>query len=189
MVRNKHPGQKQLVIHLISIDRLSIDYASSTGLGSRGPLEINKTWSVPQEACGRHRLPLKKEFAPLAGSMVCREPLVVCCSRDYIKGRELPSQGHSLPRWTHSMTDCCTGAEAWPFQSRPELPHQWSSNKVYRSGQFFPLFTQFFCLPQVPLPNKHPIPLHYLSEKETCDRAKLNTMTAIYQVRSSGSKY
>lgn len=59
-VRNEHLDWKQLAVHSASIDALSIDYVSSTGLGTMDPLQINKTGSYTSRSCGRHRLSFKK---------------------------------------------------------------------------------------------------------------------------------
>lgn len=34
---------------------------SSTGLGTMEPSQMTKPWSIPQEACGGHRLPFMKQ--------------------------------------------------------------------------------------------------------------------------------
>lgn len=153
---------------------------------------------MSQEACGRHRLPLKKEFAPLAGSVVCREPLVVYHPRERAACPKVTLCPGGHPQrltavWVQKPGHFSQGQKTLTSHSSP---HQYSASKVDKSGQFFALLSAFFYLPQMliqrALPHKHPIPHNYIwvcfSEEATCDRAKLNTMSAIYQVRSSGSK-
>lgn len=107
MVRNKHLDGKELAIPLASIDALSIDYVSSTGLGSRGPSQINKMWSVPQEACGGHKLPPRKNVSHLLG-MPSAERLQRSATQGITSTAETClAQGHSLPRQPHSMTGHC----------------------------------------------------------------------------------
>lgn len=177
MVRTKHLDQKPLAIHLASIDALSIDYVSSTGLGAMESSGVNKTWSVPQEVCGRHRLPFKKELVPPAGRAVCTEALASATPGIPSTTESCLAQGHFLPRaatsndWSFyrckSLTISVNARQLWPAKA-PLISG--GSSKVYMSGQLLPLPTpsSFFSFPQMLVPrtllNKHPIPSNTISE-------------------------
>lgn len=143
---------------------------------------------MPQEACGRHRLPLKKEPIPLAGSALCRgfshpppQGLHQC--------RELP-RPRPLPAWAATSNDWgMFGCKSLAISVNAR--QLWPATASLGARSISPFAYSFLLLPSTHVGLKstaqetsYPIQLHLrvcFSGKATCDRTKFNSTHTIYQ--------